>query len=259
MPLFRRKKDLIIAAQNGDLEKVKECLDGDAGQVKQAANYCEILDGYEGWTPLHHACNSHGHRRDEKPRADLRNYVQIVEALLAAGADMNSTSSPGILKTPLDFAWAQADFSLLEVLIKKCREKLSPISLLCTACAYVRLDMVTLLLDEGVDVNLTDEHGFTPLHRACLENLSTRSDRDGEIVQMLLNKGADITVTDPSGATAPDLAFSYASVRVVEVLLKEHPELITAQALHKAALHDRFETVELLVDLHKVDGRCQFI
>ena len=48
------------------------------------------------------------------------------------------------------------------------------------------LDMLTMLLNTGFDINAIDDHGQTPLHSAC------GADRPvPEIVQRLLERGAD--------------------------------------------------------------------
>ncbi|EJD55375.1 ankyrin [Auricularia subglabra TFB-10046 SS5] len=56
-----------------------------------------------------------------------------------------------------------------------------------------------LLASPGVQVNATDEFGFTPLHLAA--------DRGHEpIVALLLERGADANIRDPDGETALSLA-----------------------------------------------------
>ncbi|PCH33866.1 ankyrin [Wolfiporia cocos MD-104 SS10] len=50
-----------------------------------------------------------------------------------------------------------------------------------------------------VDVNETDENGYTPLHLACDRGHT-------KVVELLLSRGADPSIKDPDGLTALELA-----------------------------------------------------
>jgi len=73
--------------------------------------------------------------------------------------------------------------------------------------------VVSLLVEEGVDVNGIDEHGKTSLHLAC---------RCGhvDVARELLNLGAEVRAIDKSGNTPLHEAARVGSVEVTEVLLK---------------------------------------
>jgi ankyrin repeat protein len=54
-------------------------------------------------------------------------------------------------------------------------------------------------IEMGMDVNLKDKYGRTPLMHAILNN-------DIELVKLLLENGADVTISDPYGRSMLELA-----------------------------------------------------
>nr|WP_253307404.1 ankyrin repeat domain-containing protein [Rickettsia endosymbiont of Ceutorhynchus assimilis] len=50
-------------------------------------------------------------------------------------------------------------------------------------------DIVELLLSQGVDVNILDQHHETPLHIAVVH-------KHKDIVELLLSQGADVNIPD---------------------------------------------------------------
>ncbi|KAK6358787.1 hypothetical protein TWF730_008106 [Orbilia blumenaviensis] len=74
-------------------------------------------------------------------------------------------------------------------------------------CGYIEL-----LLDRGVDLEVKDEEGQTPLLLAAAGNYTT-------VVEMLLNRGADLEVKDRKGQTPLLLAVKLGHTAVVEMLL----------------------------------------
>ncbi len=59
-----------------------------------------------------------------------------------------------------------------------------------------RLAGVQAQLDKGVDVNVKDEDGYTPLHWAATK----------EIAELLIAEGADVNAKDEDGETLLDWA-----------------------------------------------------
>ncbi|CAM9792050.1 unnamed protein product, partial [Discosporangium mesarthrocarpum] len=108
--------------------------------------------------------------------------VAVVEALLDAGADVNSRdSSDG---TPLH-----------------------------RSCLSGALESVEVLLDHGSDLEARDVCDFTPLLAAC-------EGGDHEVVELLLRKGADTTAQTNAGATSLHVACAQARCSVVCCLLE---------------------------------------
>ncbi len=61
-----------------------------------------------------------------------------------------------------------------------------------SACYRAHLDVVSILVDRGAEINLPDQYGFSPLFIAS---------RDGRVslASLLIEKGADINQKDSVG------------------------------------------------------------
>jgi len=73
-------------------------------------------------------------------------------------------------------------------------------------------EAVSFLLSRGANVNATDNYGTTPLHLAALGNHT-------KIVSLLLGKGADINVTTKNGKTPLHYAESGKATEVITLLV----------------------------------------
>ncbi|MEM7066023.1 MAG: ankyrin repeat domain-containing protein [Cyanobacteria bacterium P01_B01_bin.77] len=87
-----------------------------------------------------------------------------------------------------------------------------------TALTYAARDgfieIATLLIDHGADVDWIDGEGVTPLILAAFKNHI-------ELVQLLLDQGADTTVRDQWNRTALDYALRRGAADPIVQLLKE--------------------------------------
>lgn len=95
---------------------------------------------------------------------------EIIQVLLDAGADINGTENEYLNRTPL-----------------------------AHACIFCNLDNVRFLLENGANVNASDEDGNTPYLHACKNAASI------EILNMLELHGADEDATNNEGQTAVEL------------------------------------------------------
>ena len=162
---------LLGAIHDDDCAKVKRLLRGDPAlatlQIGEARLYqTRIVHWiYSGDTPLHLAAA--GYR------------VDIVQLLLAAGADPNSFTNHR-QSGPLHYA---ADTCLT-----------------CRAwSAGKQVETIRCLLQAGARINAQDKNGATPLHRAVRT-------RGAEAVRCLLEAGGDPSLKNKSGSTAFHLA-----------------------------------------------------
>ena len=106
--------------------------------------------------------------------------VDVVEALLDGGADLNHQDSEG-----------GTAFSM--------------------AAVFKRVEVGLLLLARGFNVNLRDESGWTALHWAA------HSD-EPRLVEAVLQKGAKLTATNEEGKTPLDIAVRDGCARAQRVL-----------------------------------------
>lgn len=73
-----------------------------------------------------------------------------------------------------------------------------------------------MLLDHGADVTLTNASGETPLHLAAQSNYL-----DLGVVQRIIDAGADVNARDANGATPYDVAETYGSWAIRDLLASE--------------------------------------
>lgn len=90
------KEQLHIAADDGNLDKVKEMVEGGYD--------INAFDDSLSFTPLHHAVNS-GH-------------IEVVKYLLSVGADVNAHEEEKIGETPLGEVAAECTYEMAELLVQ---------------------------------------------------------------------------------------------------------------------------------------------
>ncbi len=125
------------------------------------------------------------------------------------------------------------------------------------AAVLDRVEVVTLLLDRGADVDRSTDRGSRPLHAAAHRGSSTA-------VKLMLAKGANPNVIDGDGYTPLFRAVLSNSLPCVRLLLGDggDPNIPNARGrypLHEAALAGHLEVVRELVDagadLHSLDTK----
>jgi uncharacterized protein len=163
------------AARSGDLVRVQALLNDHPELAFSRAEY--------GETPLH--------------RAAFYRHKDVVEVLLANGADVNAKDSGGL--TPLH-----------EVVADGIRPWLG-------AEDQGPKDVMEVLLANGADVNAKDSSGLTPLHMAV-------QDGRKDLVELLLAHNASVDAQDNDGQTPLFAAAEAGNDAVVELLLAHKAE-----------------------------------
>ncbi|KAK9720553.1 Ankyrin repeats (3 copies) [Popillia japonica] len=107
------------------------------------------------------------------------------------------------------------------------------------------IEIVRLLLDNGVDINCQDNFGYTPLHLAIMkEDLNT--------VDMLLQTGSNFNIIDKSGKTPLDTARLKARERFTKELSKRETSIAVQLIddyviMNMHTLNNNFNIIKLLL------------
>jgi ankyrin repeat protein len=92
------------------------------------------------------------------------------------------------------------------------------------------LDVVKFLVEKGAQVNLADKAGYTPLMRACEEGHL-------QVVAYLINKGASVNSRGKVKGTTPlMLAAEQGHVKVLEVLVAHDAKINAVDQLEETAV-----------------------
>jgi ankyrin repeat protein len=185
--------------------------------------------------------------------------VEVMELLLSRGARMGA----GLFSLAEDFRRGEvvkvlakyADRQTLEKALSNCfvmalvvKTPEEAARLLGRGAAGCRAREVESLLNLGVDPNLRDEEGLTPLHRALMHN----NPYNAEVVDLLLSRGADPNARGRDGNTPLHLAAEFNRVQAAALLLKHgaDPNVRNARGetpLHIAAGRGRYAVASMLL------------
>lgn len=170
-------KQLALAARDGKIEDIVH-------YIKLGISVNEITEF--GGTALHQAAQY--------------NETGAMEILIAAGANIDTTTSPGL-------------YSSLHI-----------------ACEKNKVEAVELLLQNNSNIEAKTQHGRTPLHIAAAAG-------SADCIRVLLTKGAQINALDNENRTPLILAAKYGHVESVKNLLKYgKPNSKSADAHHHTAI-----------------------
>ena len=225
---------LHVAAQAGHGPIVETLLSEGANK--------DLVDGL-GRSPLH--------------LATLAGSVTCVMALLAAGVNLALRFPLGVYNvSALDAAARYGHVHVLRTLIKRgAMETVQPMKRtpLHFAAEWNEVAAIQLLVGEGVNINVKDAEGYTPLLLATLEN-------NAPAVQALCALGADVSLRvktnfcfETDDFAALDLAAYYGWTDIMNVLIKHGSDVNALSskgysALHKAAEGNEVGAVDVLVE-----------
>ncbi len=224
-------EDLVQAAQDGDLNRVKQALVG-GGHLEAR--------GQDGATPLHmaawkghvpvvefllksganiHALNSKG--RTALHWAAPNGRLEVVQVLLKAGVRIDHQDQFGI--TALSFAAQQGQTAVVALLLKSGAKvnlkNTEGRSALAVAAARRQTDSMRLLIEAKADVNSLSTTGTTPLFDSVFA-------RDEVGVGLLIRAGAKVGIQEKQrGLTALHLAAHVGHPGIVQLLLSARADV----------------------------------
>jgi len=164
--------DLIAASSVGDLDRVKQLVEGGVSVSHS---------DYDFRTPLHLAAAG-GH-------------LEVVKFLVDNGADVTAVDRWG--SSVLNDAVSNGKDEVIKYLRSVGSHAKSDKGLtraMCTAAAEGNVELIRKLIEAGVDPNVTDSDGRTPLHIACAKASNVA-------VDFLMTCGARLNVSDNFGNT----------------------------------------------------------
>jgi len=189
--------DYLLAAQQGELAKLKSCLR-------------QVVDI--------NACNRQG--QTAIILASLHQQYDCVAALIDAGADINKQDQTCL--NPFLISCLNNDLTLLRLLLPA-RPDLNRLTRfggmgLTPACEKGHLDIVKeLLMRTPINVNHTNFVGWTPLLEAIV--LNDGGETQQTIVALLLEHGASPHMTDKYGKTPLELAREKGFTEIAQLLI----------------------------------------
>jgi ankyrin repeat protein len=158
---------------------------------------------------------------------------ELVDALLARGADLNAGTFP-----PLTFAVTRAEVAMADLLIAKgadVNRRANGETLLSVAIHVNKPAMVKYLIERGADVNARGVDGMRPLHKAMAFECR-------EALDLLLVAGATPDALDDGGLTPLDYANWRNEAGMAAALIAHgaKPTARSAAALGDVAAVERF-------------------
>ena len=227
-------EDLTVRGHYGTPLHVALC-SGHTDVALLLLGHCADVDdrGIDGRTPLHMAVDS--------------GLLEVTRILIERGASINARDSSD--RTPLrptfrdksrtfDDTYFDVVLYLLEhgadVDVQADTEHSTPLHL---ALYHGGFKVARLLLDRGVNINVQDKKGRTPLHEALTELDDSFPDYFVDAVRFSLDHGADVDVGDGNGSTPLHVISQYGNVKAARLLL-EHGARVDAQDnRHSTPLH----------------------
>ncbi|HET6252393.1 MAG TPA: ankyrin repeat domain-containing protein [Tepidisphaeraceae bacterium] len=188
-------------------------------------------------------------------RAVLQNRPDVVQAMLAKGADAKAVSVRG----PSALTMGADNAAIVKALLDHgaspnaggSNYRNSP---LAVAVLHGDLHSVQLLLKAGADLNRKDAEGSTAIFAAAATNRV-------EVARALIDAGADVHATDLNGDTPLHLAAAGDNAQIAAVLLEHGADANGAPAhpspIQAAAAHGSANVARLLLE-HGVNANSAF-
>ena len=218
---YRNLTPLMLASKNGHTNAVNVLL-------QYGANVA--LTDASGFTALHYACKWHGS-------------PGVLSCLISNGADVDARSSFNpVFSIPSENGYADMNAAKVRTINTNSDNGVTPLMI---AAREGRLNVVTFLIKEGVDVSIPDYDGRTALHFAA-----GSSENSCEILSCLIENGADINKGRNDNQTPLMVAAENGHVSVATFLIEHGADVDLQDNDGKTALHHA---------LHGSDVSCEIL
>ncbi|XP_062576109.1 putative ankyrin repeat protein RF_0381 [Saccostrea cucullata] len=211
------------------------CEKGNYDMCKYLLNrYPQLLDvcDNDGETVLHFAARGGN--------------VELFKFLLSKGLNVNSTTKTG--NTVVHLCCAEGREEMSRYLVNKYPNLISfRDNNGWTACAGVSVELVSFLIEKGMDINTLSNNGKNILHLACLNGKL-------EVCEYLVeNYPHLLDIKDKSSNTVLHAAASGGNVQIVKLLIDKKKDIYTLQKdgetiLHQCCYYGEMEMYEYLVN-----------
>lgn len=131
--------------------------------------------------------------------AIIDHHLGVIAVLLDHGADVHAKSGNGLL--PMGLAARLGDAEVVNYLLGRGADIYKSRALFHAASCKHSDEVLRLLLDKGIDINMPDPNGYTPIFSAISAYSLTN-------VKLLLEKGIDVRQHSPKGLTVLEHAFA---------------------------------------------------
>lgn len=264
------KNQLVWAIGNGDIAKIKKLIN-DGHDVNQISVWKPWgSSSYEGSdTPLTKACMSGN--------------VEIVDTLIANGANVNMTDGFGLL--PIDRAVEFKRYEVLKLLLKKGSNTYSfgkeillatndetiieiflsfgvgrklPHGELFYSCLEGRFQIVKWMLNNGVPVDSSPSFASKEFESECFPIHAAAKSGRIEIIEMLLQFGADINMKSKQKQYTP-LMFVSNKAEVIDFMIENGADPTLVDIFGNNSLHKSIEAsntnlaIKLLSNTNLID------
>lgn len=177
------------------------------------------------------------------------NDTMRVKQLVEKGALVNSNSA----KSPLYLSVLNNNTGMFMYLVDKGAVMRHERSCLMLSALYGNVEITRVLLNSGLDINMTDPKGQSPLLLASgvlpieePENFVQRFGGSFECVRLLTEQGADVNVVDAEGVTPLAVVAKRGDVRTARLLVSAGAK-VSAEICSAAEVKDNTAMVELFL------------